>query len=280
MIKKLNEIIKGSAGKSILIDVSYKSNQEPKKVVIFSHGFKGFKDWGPFNKIANYFADQNIVFVKFNFSHNGTTLSSPIDFDDLKAFGDNNYCKELDDLGFVIDWVNTTELLKEEIDSANITLFGHSRGGAISMLKQAEDNRVAKIVSWASPSNLLERLPKGDKLAKWEATNVAYIFNGRTKQNMPMYYQFYKSCKENSSRLDIEKAISNRNIPHLVVHGDDDPTVLIKEAENILFWNKETQLHIIKGANHVLGGFHPYELDRFPKNLQEALDVTLKFLKE
>ena len=87
MIQKQDDIlIKGSAGKSILIDATFKANTKPKTVVIFCHGFKGFKDWGPFNKIADYFAQQDFVFVKFNFSYNGTTPKSPIDFDDLKAF--------------------------------------------------------------------------------------------------------------------------------------------------------------------------------------------------
>ena len=47
------------------------------------------------------------MFVKFNFSHNGTTLESPSDFKDLESFGNNNFSKELYDLiklylGFVV----------------------------------------------------------------------------------------------------------------------------------------------------------------------------------
>ena len=69
------------------------------------------------------------------------------------------------------------------------------------------------------------------------------------------------------------------SIPHLVVHGSDDSTVLIDEANALKSWNMNLNLHIIKGANHVLGGFHPYDLEEFPKNLQEAIDVTINFLK-
>ncbi len=95
-MKKKKIQISGSAGKPILIDVTYKANAQPKQVVVFCHGFKGFKDWGPFNKIAAHFAQQEIIFVKFNFSHNGTTVDDPLNFGDLKAFGNNNFCKELD----------------------------------------------------------------------------------------------------------------------------------------------------------------------------------------
>ena len=278
MIKKLeNIVIEGSVSKPILLDLTFKANGKPKKVVVFCHGFKGFKDWGPFNKIACYFAERDIVFVKFNFSYNGTSINDPLNFIDLKAFGNNNFCKELDDLSVVLDWIEASNELKGEI-STNISLFGHSRGGAIAMLKTSEDMRVSKVISWASPSNFLDRLPKGDKLAKWKDMNVAYIYNGRTKQNMPMYFQFYENCRANAKRLNIQYAVERIRIPQLVIHGSEDTTVLLCEAENIKSWNRKTQLHIIKGANHVLGGFHPYDLEVFPSDLQEAIDTTIKFI--
>ena len=280
MIQKLNNlIIDGSAGKPILIDATFKANLQAKQVVVFCHGFKGFKDWGPFNEIANHFADNDIVFVKFNFSFNGTTTNDPINFGDLKAFGNNNFCKELDDLSLVLDWIENCQELKGEIDTSKISLFGHSRGGSIVMLKTAEDRRVEKVISWASPSSFLERLPKKEKLAKWKELGVAYIYNGRTKQNMPMYFQFYENCIKFAKRLNIQNAVSKMSIPHLLVHGNEDPTVLLSEAVNIKSWNPDIDLHIIDGANHVLGGFHPYALEKFPKDLQEAIDVTIKFLK-
>ena len=280
MIKKLNNIvIEGSAGKPILIDATFKANAQAKQVVVFCHGFKGFKDWGPFNKIATYFAEKDIVFVKFNFSYNGTTTNDPINFGDLKAFGNNNFCKELNDLSLVLDWIENCQELKGEIDASKISLFGHSRGGSIAMLKSAEDIRVKKVISWASPSNFLDRLPEKEKLAKWKELGVAYIYNGRTKQNMPMYFQFYENCIKFAKRLNIKNAVSKMSVPHLLVHGSDDPTVLLSEAVSIKSWNTNTHLHIIDGANHVLGGFHPYDLEKFPKDLQEAVDVTIKFLK-
>ena len=273
MLKKLNEIIQGSDALPILIDSIFSPDNNNNKVVIFSHGFKGFKDWGPFNKIAEYFARNNFIFVKFNFSYNGTSIDSPCDFVNLDAFGNNNFCKELDDLSLVIDWVG------DYFSNPQIILFGHSRGGAISILKSVEDNRISHIVSWASPSDLLAKLPVDDKLKTWAETDIAYIYNGRTQQNMPLYYQFYKNCLANSARLSVENAVKKINIPHLHVHGDDDPTVSIDAAYSIKSWNPKTYLHVIKSADHVFDGFHPYNLDVFTKDLQEAIDVTLNFLK-
>ena len=94
-MKVLKYIVKGSGSKEMLLDLIFKGNFENRRVVIFSHGFKGFKDWGCFPIISRYFAEQGLVFVRFNFSHNGTTLENPLDFDDLESFGNNNFSKEL-----------------------------------------------------------------------------------------------------------------------------------------------------------------------------------------
>lgn len=272
MLKKETHIIIGSAKKPILIDTTYQKNSKPEKVVVFSHGFKGFKDWGPFNKIAETFAENDFVFVKFNFSHNGTTIDDAVNFVDLEAFGNNNFCKELDDLGFVLDWV------EEHFIDANIFLFGHSRGGGISMLKSGEDSRIKKVVSWASPSDFSNRMPE-EKIAVWKEKKVVFVYNSRTKQNMPMYYQFFENCKANNERITIKSVVEKLKIPQLIIHGGDDPTVKIAEAENIKNWNNDAELHIIKNADHVLGGFHPYDLDEYPDHLQEAIDFTIMFLK-
>jgi len=91
VISKKSFVINGSREKEILLDISYLENQSPKSIVIFSHGFKGFKDWGPFNQMANSFAENNFFFIKFNYSYNGTSIKEPCEFVDLDAFGNNNF---------------------------------------------------------------------------------------------------------------------------------------------------------------------------------------------
>ena len=101
-----------------MADASFMKNGIAKPVIIFNHGFKGFKDWGPFNLVAEKFANDGFVFIKMNFSHNGTTLKQPNDFADLEAFAQNNFSIELDDTGLLIDYLfsDKTELPPEEID--------------------------------------------------------------------------------------------------------------------------------------------------------------------
>src|SRR4030065_1665260 len=124
MQKMLNIPVKSTHhNKLIVTDVIYLKDHVKKPIVIFCHGYKGFKDWGAWNLAAETFADNNLFFVKFNFSHNGGTLEKPKDFPDLEAFGNNNFIKELDDLEDVIDWVTANPDFKNEIELEKITLF-------------------------------------------------------------------------------------------------------------------------------------------------------------
>ena len=270
-MKNRKEIIKGSNDRNILMDITFpvKSNN---KLIVFSHGFKGFKDWGCFSLMSKIFAQNGFTFLKFNFSHNGTTINNPLIFDDLEAFGQNNFSIELNDLSLVLDWS------LKSLNIFDITLLGHSRGGSISLIKSEQDIRIKRVVSWASPSDLLNRISE-DKLKLWREKGVLFVYNGRTKQNMPLYLQFYNDCQRNRVSLDVRTSVSNLKIPQLIIHGDSDSSVDIQESYNLHKWNPNSELFIVNGANHVFGAYHPFLLDKLPSDLQIVVDKTIAFIQ-
>ena len=271
--------LKSKHDKPIVVDLFYKDDKQLKPVVIFCHGYKGFKDWGAWNLVAEEFANQHLFFAKFNFSHNGGTVNQPIDFPDLESFGKNNYSIELDDLESVIDWLISNSEIKNNIDSKNITLIGHSRGGGIVTIKASEDNRVAKVISWAGVSDFGSRFPKDKELENWKEKGISYVINGRTKQKMPHLYQFYKNFKENEARLTIKTAAEKISIPHLIAHGTSDTSVPFIEAKNIHKWNPKSVLLQVKNADHVFGCKHPWELETLPENLHYLVKQSISFIK-
>lgn len=274
-----NQVLKGIHNKPILTDVYYNKTNTKKPIVIFAHGYKGYKDWGAWNLVAKAFADNGFVFVKFNFSHNGGTVEQPIDFPDLEAFGHNNFIKELDDLQSVIDWVFDNKDLEKEADMSNLTLIGHSRGGGIVTIKAQEEKRISCVITWASVSDYGARFPTGELLEIWRKNGVSFIENGRTKQQMPHYFQFYQNFKDNSVRLNIKRAVENLTIPHLIIHGQADETVKLQEAQNIHSWNPKSELYIVKNANHTFGSKHPWDSQTLPQELNDATQKTIAFIK-
>jgi len=272
-------LIKGKHDKPIVTDLFYKATKQPKKIVIFCHGYKGFKDWGAWNLMAEAFAKAGFFFIKFNFSYNGGTAENPIDFSDLEAFGNNNYTKELDDLECVLDWVSSNENYKEEVDIHDISVIGHSRGGGTVLLKANEDARIKKVISFAAVSDFGVRSAVIGDLENWKKEGVKYVVNGRTKQQMPHFYQFYENFKENEERLNIQKAVEKIAIPQLVIHGDKDSAIAIDEAHKIHSWNANSVLKVVEKADHVFNVSHPWKQENMSRELQKVTTICIDFLQ-
>lgn len=279
MITRKNQILTLQGKKPILYDVYFNAMQNPQAVVIFCHGYKGFKDWGPWHLVAEEFAKAGFCFLKFNFSHNGGTMEQPIDFPDLEAFAENNFTLELEDLNRIINFVESgDENLPRHIST--VSLIGHSRGGGIVSIKAKEDSRIYKVITWAGVSDFKARFQEGTQnFEDWKESGVTYVENSRTKQLLPHNFQFYKDFKENEERFSIKNAVSNMHIPQLVVHGNEDPTVSIKEAEKMHSWNPKSELKLIEDADHVFNAKHPWESKNLSKELKTVVDCTIHFLK-
>ncbi|MEQ8707011.1 MAG: alpha/beta fold hydrolase [Phaeodactylibacter sp.] len=271
----------GAAARPFLLDVYYVPSSQPKPIVLFAHGFKGFKDWGHWDLIARRFAEAGFVFIKFNFSHNGTTLAAPTDFADLEAFGQNNYSKELNDLQAVLTWLHHGDerLPAKEADLGRIHLIGHSRGGAISIIYASQDERISSLLTWASVASLDYAWKTPHMIAQWEADGQYEVVNGRTGQQMPIYFQMYRDYKAKREILNVEQALQRLNIPMLIVHGTEDPAVPATAAETLQRQKPDAKLHLIADADHVFGGRHPFEQETLPTHSQELADQSIQFLK-
>lgn len=279
MNKVGNIIVKGSCERPMLVDITYPQDLSKKSpTVIFSHGFKGFKDWGHFNLVSEAFAKAGFVFIKFNYSHNGVTPESPTDFVNLKAFGENTYSKEVEDLKIMVDYVFNDSELDKVVDKNQIFLIGHSKGGGNSILVASKDKRIKKLCTWASVSRFGRMFNNKHFMDKWKEDGVVFIMNARTKEPMPMYYNFYEDYIENKENLDIKKAASEINIPWLIVHGSKDFVVTLKEAKMLSSLNPSAKLLTNEG-DHAFGGAHPWMHEELPELAQKVVNQTIEFFK-
>ncbi|ANF49724.1 alpha/beta hydrolase [Chryseobacterium glaciei] len=273
--KQQNIIIQNSETREFLADAFYPETDKKLPLVIFVHGYKGYKDWGAWDLMAEKFAEAGLFFVKFNFSHNGTTVEDPHNFADLEAFGNNNYSKELSDLGVVINHF----VKHPNIDDQKIILIGHSRGGGISIIKTFEDERINGLITLASVDTL-ERFPKDEALENWKTKGVYYVLNGRTKQEMPHYYQFYKDFEKDEHRFDVERATEMAKAHILVIHGANDESVSVKSAEHLHILNPNSELFLIENANHTFGSKEPWEDNNLPKELNTVVEKCIQFIND
>ena len=254
-------------------------HSESFPILIFAHGFKGFKDWGHWQKLAMGFAAEGFAFLKFNFSHNGTCPESPTEFSDLEAFGNNNFTIELADLKTVIDWV-CDHAAEYRLEKSEICLVGHSRGGPIALLTAAKDERIAALITWASVHELDYAWQDAEQLKNWKGNGVQYSANARTGQQMPLNYQLYEDFAAHAAEYSVKNSLSGFKKPMLIVHGTADPAVKLSSAEYLKKYAPHAEYLLIEGADHVFGGRHPFpETEELPEHSKILLNSCLDFLR-
>ncbi|HTN21920.1 MAG TPA: alpha/beta hydrolase [Pelobium sp.] len=264
--------ITGSNNKPIVGDITY-ANAYPDYLVIFVHGFKGFKDWGAHHLIAEALGKAGIYFLKFNFSHSGVKEDDLSDIKDLQSFSENTPSKELFDLDKIITYA------KEKFPHLQIVLLGHSRGGALSILQATKDKRVIKLITWAAISSFRNLWNKEDE-AGWKERGVHYVLNGRTKEQMPLSVELLNHVSTHEKDYDLNTAASSLNRPWLIAQGTEDPSVKTAVAENFHRLQNESKLLIIEGANHVFGASHPYNKTDLPEDLERFVSTSIDFIKQ
>jgi len=144
----------------------------------------------------------------------------------------------------------------------------------------SEEKRIKKLVTWSAVSDFIQRLPDNQLMNKWQKDGVIYVENGRTHQQMPMYYQFAEDTLKNKDRLNILNAEKNLKIPHLIIHGTKDEAVNVNEAKMLHQANSKSKLELILDANHTFGAKHPFVENEFPLHFNQVFQKTLSFLKQ
>lgn len=276
-----NEIVLTSPHnqKTFGVDYRYVADGQKKPVILFVHGFKGFKDAMHFNAIADVFATSGFVFVKMNLSHNGVAPDHPVDFMDLEAFSNNNFTIELDDIAVVMDHLTSQglDIPTDELDTQELYLIGHSRGGAVCILKACEDTRVKKLVTWAAVPDL-ESFWSKEFIKEWKSKGIQYIKNTRTQQDMPMRYQIVEDFENHCHRFRISEQLPELTIPYLALHGSEDETVSVRALALLKQYNPRIHTCEIKGANHTFGGKHPWTANDLPQHTQKLVHQSIHFL--
>lgn len=279
MADDLREIpfsIENARGDAVDCDLRYVEDTGKKPVVVFCHGFKGFKDWGPFPEWGRRLARAGLVSIHMNFSYDGVHRDRPTEFTELDKFANNTFTRELDDLRAVLDAIGESSLPAAPIDPERIGLMGHSRGGGTVILQAERDERVGALVTWSSVSTFVDRFTD-EQIADWEAQGYTEILNSRTGQVMRLNKVLYDDTMAHKNELDVPGAAEQIDVPWLVVHARNDASVDVEAAE-ILAGSTDTAELMRAEGGHTFGGAHPFE-GSVPETLETVWDRTIDFFQ-
>jgi dienelactone hydrolase len=251
-------------------------------VVLFVHGFKGFKDWGAFPDACEELARPGFAVISFNLSMNGVG-ESMADFDEPENFANQTLSQDLDDIGTVIEAIKSREIdsNKVNLDTDRMGIIGHSRGGHTAVAAAAEYSEIQCLVTWSAVSDYNERWSEKMK-NDWNKNGYTEIENSRTGQVFKINKAVFDDAIDHADKLMAIKRINEIYIPSMFIAGKSDEAVPYSNSE-VLFRRcpaDEKEVRLIENTGHTFGVSHPFEMMEFPKAFEEVLDFTEGWLLE
>ncbi len=268
-----------SAHKRIAIIDLHPTNRSEEDLVIFCHGFKGFRKWGYWPQLHSHFTEAGHAFAIFDHSHNGTRPEDPTNFSDLGAFAQNTISVEQQDIREVIHAIRT-EMERSGKTLRSVNLLGHSRGGANAILYAASNPGIDHVITWNAISDFNTLFDPAIR-DSWKEQGRIHVPNSRTGQSMPLDYAIMEDYLTHAADYDVLKQASLLVAPLLILHGTQDDSVDIGHGRKIF----ETCMHSVfvpvEHGGHTFGVAHPWEEGRvIPKALACAIENTLEFLED
>ncbi|MEX2463199.1 MAG: alpha/beta fold hydrolase [Balneolaceae bacterium] len=245
-------------------------------VILFIHGFKGFKDWGAFPDACEELARSGFAVITFNLSLNGVG-ESLLDFDEPEKFRRQTFSQDLKDIGSVIDAIKTKLISNDKVvlDTDRVGLIGHSRGGHLAIVAAAEYSEIQCLVTWSAVADYNARWSK-EMVNDWNTKGYTEIKNARTGEILQLDKIVYDDAIQNADRLMAINRVKELYIPSMFIAGKDDEAVSYQDSEK-LFRNspaEEKEIRLISNAGHTFETSHPFTDDDFPAPFSEVINLT------
>lgn len=226
--------------------------EESFPLVIFSHGYNGYKD--DFRDSANYLMDNGIASVTFTFCGSGGR--------DTSGFGTTNMTlfTEKEDLSALIDYVKQIEGF-----NGSLYLLGGSQGGMVSAM--AAEERAADIKgmvllfpAFCIPDNWNDTNYPADRYPTPESIPESFDFWG-----VELGRDFVLTLRD----LDIYANMADFQKPVLILHGTNDNIVPIGYSQRAAETYPNAELVTYKGEGH---GFTPGTMRDMEERLLEFIN--------
>jgi len=134
-----------SAGAKLYANLYYPSNdiefQDKHPLIIFAHAFQSQRDFDL--KAPVELTKRGFFVASIDYQGHGESGGN------LFNIGDNNIPGLAQDCSNLLDKLETLTIYKDEINSSQIGLIGHSLGGMVVLMNDALDPRFNATVTWA-----------------------------------------------------------------------------------------------------------------------------------
>ncbi|UCF04276.1 MAG: alpha/beta hydrolase [bacterium] len=250
--------------------------EEERPLIIICHGFLGYKRWGFFPTLSERLAEAGFHVCTMSFSLNGVDEETGL-ITRPEEFARNTVSKELADLERVCTYIRSGSL-PLPVGTKGWGLMGYSRGAAIALLVASGRNEVQSIVTWATPSKL-DRYSERRK-EQWRRDGPLVFDDPRACMPLELPYSYYEDVAANREERDLVSIVNTCTIPHLMIHGDRDAAVTLRETLALATGARRGRyrLEVIEGCGHMFNVAHPVR--RTSDELERAVGLTENWFRE
>lgn len=155
-------------------------------------------------------------------------------------------------------WIN---LLKQDKRFSEVVIIGHSEGSLIGMIAGAKAN---KFISIAGPGESADKLIKAQIASKSNKQIEDMTFpiidslksGNQVKKVDPMLNSLFRPSIQpyliSWFKYNPQAEIKKLNVPILIIQGNNDLQVTVKDAETLSQANKNAELLIVDKMNHIM----------------------------
>lgn len=200
--------------------------------VVFGHCFTCSRHTRIVREICSELAEKDVLALRFDFSGNGQSEGE---------FTESTYSKQINEMQIAADVIANK-------GAKAIGLAGHSMGAVIALLSAAQTRTVKAVCSLAGRLSGLNATFFFNKKQLKELEDTGRVsFNSRGR-SLQLSAKFFSDAKQ----YDLQQAIKSLKTPLMVVHGDADEIIPVKDAYLSKTLNPEhTKLVVIPGADHM-----------------------------
>jgi alpha-beta hydrolase superfamily lysophospholipase len=238
-----------SSGKTLAGTVHHPVDEFSRGTVILCHGMDSNRNSEKLVQLARVLTKRGIVTLRFDFAYVGESS---------EMFADITYSGEVEDLRAACSFMRNR-------DAGKIGVLGSSMGGTVALLFAADEPDLAALVTIAAPVHpeaFPRRILNPEQLRRWRERGFTF-YNG---------HRLNLALLEDLETIDVVQAARKIACPVLVIHGDADEIVPVKEAHELNACLSSTKkLIIMKGADHRLSD---------PVKMQQALTDAVDWLTE
>lgn len=223
---------KNSKGIRLCAVLSNPTNNEEKPIIVLCHGFSTSKDGRTYTRLEDILTQSGLSTFRLDFFGHGESEGK---------FEDITISEAVDDVLSAIRFLKDSGYIR-------IGLMGSSFGGLASILA-ASQSKEPYVLALKSPvSDNLEVLSNRyatEDREHWREKGFIEM-TGVDNEIRSLNYSFYQDAE----RIDGYEAARKIRIPTLIVHGDEDETVPLKQSQKTAGLIAKCRLEIIKGADH------------------------------